>query len=155
MALAETANLAVKLTLGGNFLSQMGKVNKTLGTFDKNSSRAYRAGTQIGTGIKRGAAIAAAGAGLLATQVAAGLDSLIKLEQAQAQTEAVIKSTGGTAKITAEMAKEIQRRFQAGERGIDLAAEFGVTPTTITRCAQGWRPKIGPKMKIGHTWKSV
>jgi hypothetical protein len=51
MAFAETANLAVKLTLGGNFNSQMAKASRSLKTFDKDASRAYKAGQQIGTGI--------------------------------------------------------------------------------------------------------
>jgi hypothetical protein len=113
MALAETAELAVKLSLGGNFVSQMGKVNRSLKTFDKESSRAYRAGQQIGTGIKRGAAIAAGGVALLASQVALGLDSLVELESQTAQTNAVIKSTGGVAGITATEVGRLAEKYES------------------------------------------
>ena len=70
MALAETANLIVKLSLAGNFASKLGAAEKSLGRFgtklDQTESRAYRAGQQIGTGIRRGLGIAAAGVGILA-----------------------------------------------------------------------------------------
>ena len=51
------------------------------------------------------------------------------------------------------MAAEIQRRALIGERGVDLAAEFGISCPNVTKCKQGWRPKFGPK--LGKTWKEV
>lgn len=145
MALAETAELAVKLTLGGNFLRQMGQVNRQLKTFDKEASRAYRAGQQIGTGIKRGLAIAAGAAGLLATQVALGLDSLIKLEEATAQTEAVIKSTGGAAGVTAEQVRKLAEKYEAlnatvGDEVIQSGQNLLLTYTAITK--EGFEPAL-------------
>lgn len=145
MALAETAELAVKLTLGGNFLRQMGQVNRQLKTFDKEASRAYRAGQQIGTGIKRGLAIAAGAAGLLATQVALGLDSLIKLEEATAQTEAVIKSTGGAAGVTAEQVRKLSEKYEAlnatvGDEVIQSGQNLLLTYTAITK--EGFEPAL-------------
>ena len=41
------------------------------------------------------------------------------------------------AKLTNDQAKEIRRRRANGERGIDLAAEFGVSPPTISEIALG------------------
>lgn len=70
MAFAETANLAVKLTLGGNFTSQLAKSRAALRGFDKDASRAYKMGGQIGTGIRRGALLAVAGIGALTALVA-------------------------------------------------------------------------------------
>jgi hypothetical protein len=70
MAFAETANLAVTLTLGGNFNSQLAKTRAGLRGFDKDASRAYKAGTQIGTGIKRGTVLAIAGIGALTALMA-------------------------------------------------------------------------------------
>lgn len=145
MALAETAELAVKLTLGGNFLRQMGQVNRQLKTFDKEASRAYRAGQQIGTGIKRGLAIAAGAAGLLATQVALGLDSLIKLEEATAQTEAVIKSTGGAAGVTAEQVRKLAEKYEAlnatvADEVIQSGQNLLLTYTAITK--EGFEPAL-------------
>ena len=60
MAVAETANLLVKMSLGGNFQQQIGKATGGLKNFDRQASRSYKAGQQIGTGIKRGALIAVA-----------------------------------------------------------------------------------------------
>lgn len=70
MAFAETANLAVKLTLGGNFTSQLAKSRAALRGFDKDASRATKMGGQIGTGIRRGALLAVAGIGALTALVA-------------------------------------------------------------------------------------
>lgn len=95
MAFAETANLAVKMTLGGNFTSQMAKASRAARGFDKDASRAYKAGAQIGTGIKRGAYIAAGGIAFLATQVGFGLDQLVELERLGTQTNSVLKSNCG------------------------------------------------------------
>jgi len=117
MGLADTAKLVVDLSLAGNFASSLGKAGKSLDTFDgkvsRTSSRGYQAGQQIGTGIKNGARLAAVGVGILATQVALGLRSLVQLEQATAQTEAVIKSTGGAAGVTAEQVRNLSEKYEA------------------------------------------
>lgn len=145
MALAETAELAVKLSLGGNFQRQMAGVNRSLKDFDKSASRAYRAGQQIGTGIRRGLAIAAGAAGLLATQVALGLDSLVKLEKATAQTEAVIKSTGSAAGVTAEQVRLLSEKYEAlnatiGDETIQEGQNLLLTYTAITK--EGFEPAL-------------
>src|SRR5690349_13646595 len=117
MALAETANLIVNLSLKGNFARQLGSANRALGTFDAKldhtESRAYRAGQQIGTGIKRGATLAAVGVGVLASQVLIGLDSLVDLEKQQKQTQAAIKATGGVAGITADEVRKMAEEFES------------------------------------------
>ncbi len=117
MALADTAKLVVNLSLAGNFASSLGKAGKSLDTFDgkisQTSSRAYKAGQQIGTGIKNGARIAAVGVGLLVSQVALGLRSLVELEQAEAQTGAVLKSTGQAAGITGAEVTRLAEKFES------------------------------------------
>ena len=47
----------------------------------------------------------------------------------------------GRAKLTDDQALTIRRRRAAGERGVDLAREYGVTTRTITRIVRGenWR----------------
>jgi hypothetical protein len=112
MALAETAKLFVNLSLTGNFAKQMATANKSLSKFESSSNRAYRAGQQIGTGIKNAGKIAAIGVGLLASQVALGLNSLVKLEQQTAQTNAVIKSTGGVAGVTADEVGRLAEKYE-------------------------------------------
>ena len=119
MAFAETANLAVKLTLGGNFNAQLAKTRAGLRGFDKDASRAYKAGGQIGTGIKRSAVIAAAGVGALVSQIGFGLDSLIQLESATAQTNAVIKSTGGVAAQTSDDVRRLAEQYESLNATID------------------------------------
>jgi hypothetical protein len=119
VALAETANLVVKLSLGGNFTSQIGKATAGLGKLEKGSSRAYKAGAQIGIGIKNAGKLAAAGVGLLATQVAFGLDQLIQLESATAQTNAVIKSTKGAAGQTAASIRNLSEKLEGLNATID------------------------------------
>jgi hypothetical protein len=49
-------------------------------------------------------------------------------------------STTGTAKLTEQQALEIRRRRRAGEGRNDIAAEFSVSGSTVTRIAsgQGW-----------------
>lgn len=117
MALAETANLVVKLSLAGNYGRQVKAAQSSFGklgaTLQKTEGRAYKAGQQIGTGIKRAAGLAAVGVGILSSQVYMGLQSLIKLEEATAQTDAVIKSTGGTAGITASKVRELAESYEA------------------------------------------
>ena len=136
MAFAETANLAVKLTLGGNFNSQLAKTRSSLRGFDKDASRAYKAGGQIGTGIKRGAYIAAGGVAFLAAQLALGLDSLVKLESATAQTEAVIKSTGAVAGVSAVQVRKLAESYEAinatvGDELIQNAENLLLTFTNV------------------------
>lgn len=113
MSFAETANLAVQLKLGGNFTSQLAKTRAGLRGFDKDAGRAGKAAGQIGTGIKRGAVIAAAGIGFLAAQVAIGLDSLSQLESQTAQTNAVLKSTKGAAGISAAAVGTLAQKYES------------------------------------------
>ena len=55
---------------------------------------------------------------------------------------------GRKTKLTLDQAKEIKERVLAGERGIDLAAEFGVTPSTISVIKSGkqWKEEY----HLGH-----
>lgn len=121
--MSEVQQLVAQLSLKDSFSGPLGKIRKQLGGFDREmgsiSSRAYKAGQQVGTGIKRGAVIAAGAVGLLATQVAAGLQSLIALEQATAQTNAVIKSTGGVAGQTAKSIRDLAEKYESLNATID------------------------------------
>lgn len=48
------------------------------------------------------------------------------------------KTRGATSrKLTPDEAREIYHRVHAGERGVGLAEEFKVSPTTITHIKQG------------------
>ena len=74
MAFAETANLVVKLTLGGNFTSQLAKARAGLRGLEKDS-RGFRAGQQIGTGIKRTFLLAGAAASIAAVGIGKAIDA--------------------------------------------------------------------------------
>jgi hypothetical protein len=117
VALADTAKLIVDLSLKGNFDSKLRGSTKALAGFEarlsKTEGRAFRAGQQIGTGIRNGLTIGAVGIGILATQVGAGLRSLVELEQQTAQTNAVIKSTGGIAGITAAEVGRLAEKYES------------------------------------------
>jgi hypothetical protein len=123
MAISETARLIASLELKDLFTKQVDSASKSLGKLDKSldssQSRAYKAGTQIGTGIKRGAAIAVAGIGLLATQVALGVKSLEDVEKVTAQTNAALKSTHDVSKQTADGIRAMSNEFENLNATID------------------------------------
>lgn len=101
-----------------------------------NSPRMRRGVAQIGTGIRNAAGIAAIGLGALVTQVLAGLNSLVKLEKATAQTEAVVRSTGGVAGITAAKVGELSEKWeslnaQIGDESVRAGANMLLTFTKI------------------------
>ena len=142
MALAETAELAVRLSLDNKFNRQLKSAEGALGGFTRklNSSgdRWYRAGTQIGTGIKRGVAIGVTALGVLGSQVVAGIRSLSDLEQQQAQTNAAIKSTGGVAGVTAAEVGRLSEKYEAlnatiGDETIREAQNLLLTFTNVRK----------------------
>jgi hypothetical protein len=144
VAIAETAKLVVDLSLKGNFARQLGQSGRALGTFDaklaQTEGRAYRAGQQIGTGIKRGLAIGVAGIGLLGYEISQGLDSLVKLEAQTEATNAVIKSTGGVAGITATQVRAMAEEFESlnalfGDEVIQSAENMLLSFTNIGKKA--------------------
>lgn len=142
MALAETAKLIVDLSMTGNFARQTKAAEGALGKLgtklSQTEGRAFRAGQQIGTGIQRAAMLGAAGIGILASQVALGLNSLVKLESATAQTEAVLKSTGAAAGITAGKVRELAEKFErmnatVGDETIQEAENLLLTFTNVRK----------------------
>jgi hypothetical protein len=126
MAISETAKLIASLELKDLFTKQVDAASKSLGKLDKSldssQSRAYKAGAQIGTGIKRGAAIAVAGIGILATQVALGVKSLEDVEKVTAQTNAVLKSTHDVSKQTADGIRAMSNEFESLNATMDDTA---------------------------------
>lgn len=117
MAFAETANLAVKLTLGGNFNSQLAKARAGLKGLDKDS-RSFRAGAQIGTGIKRGAVLAIGALGTLG-----GLLALSAKEGQEAANVQKIyaKAIQNSGKVSADYVKILDAQQKALENlgGVD------------------------------------
>jgi hypothetical protein len=144
MAASETAKLLASLELKDKFSPTIKNANKALGSFDaklsKTEGRAYKAGQQIGTGFRNIGKLAAVGFGIVAANVLVGVDSLIKLEKATAQTEAVIKSTGGAAGLTAKDVNALAESFEAmnatvGDEVIQQGANLLLTFTNIRKNA--------------------
>lgn len=144
MALADTAKLVVDLSLKGNFAQGIGRVSRDLNKFDarlnQSETRAFRFGQQIGTGIRRSAALAAGGLAFLALNVEQGLDSLVKLEAQTEATNAAIKATKGIAGITASQVRRLAEEFENvnaifGDEVIQSAENMLLAFTNIRRKA--------------------
>jgi hypothetical protein len=142
VATSETARLLASLELKDKFSPTIKNANRALGQFDAKLSgtetRSYRAGQQIGTGMRNIGKLAVAGFGIVAANVALGLDSLIKLEQQTAQTEAVIKSTGGVAGLTAKDINRLAEEYEGlnatmGDEVIQSGANLLLTFTNIRK----------------------
>lgn len=151
MAVADTAKLIVDLSLKGNFARQLGAASKATKQFDKDASRAYKAGTQIGTGIKRGATLAAVGVGLLVTQIGFGLDQLIQLESLTAQTNAALKSTKGIAGQTAASIRNLAEKYEGlnatiDDKVIQSGANVLLTFTNIRK--QAFEPALSAALDL-------
>lgn len=116
MNLAEAAQLILTLSLKDEVSSGLKNIQKNLdGTSKKGatlSSGLSKIGQGVGVGIRNTARIGAVGLGLLWTQVDAGIDSLVELEDVTNQTNAVIKSTGGVAGLTAEDIRDLANEME-------------------------------------------
>ena len=136
MALSETARLVASLELKDLFSKQLNSAEKSLNTFDKTlgntQSRAYKAGSQIGTGIRRTAALTVAGIGFLAANVAIGINSLEKLEAVTAQTNAALKSTHDASGQTAQGIRDMSNAFENLNATMDDTAIQGGANILLT-----------------------
>ena len=115
MALADTANLIVSLNVRGNADRVLGGINRQIDNLSRNAT--VRGGLGqisqgIGIGLRNSALIGAAGLGIIATQVRAGVDSLRELQDVEAQTRAGIESTGGAAGQTAEDIRRLAEKYE-------------------------------------------
>jgi hypothetical protein len=123
MAFAETANLVATLSLKGNFNSQIRAATKGLNTLEgklgQTSVRMSRAGQQIGAGIRNIGKLALVTGGIVAANVAVGLNSLIELEKATTQTTAALKSTGNAAGQTSRSIRTLAEQYEALNATID------------------------------------
>jgi hypothetical protein len=117
----EVQELVARLRLKDDMTGPLRKVRAgVLGVQNVvNSPRFQKGIAQIGTGIRNAGIVAGLGLAALSTQIAAGLQSLIELEEQEAQTNAVIKSTGGVAGITADDVRRLSEQFE------DLNATIG------------------------------
>jgi len=98
-------------------------LKKAFGTADKSSSSL---GSTLG-GLGKTAALAggAAGLGALVFGLKASIDSAMEHQKAMAQTEAVVKSTGGAANVTAEDIAGMADKIEKMSGVDDLAVQSG------------------------------
>jgi len=114
VALADTAKLVVDLSLTGNFQSGISKAQRGLGglntALSNTESRAYKAGQQIGTGIKRSAFILTAAVGATIPL----LISMAKEGQKAADVQLVFaKAIQNSGKITAANVTALKAQEEA------------------------------------------
>lgn len=107
--LAETAKLVSSLELDTRKFDS--GVTKASGSLRKLESTSFKVGQNIGKGLSTAAGnlkkIAIGGGIALAGAVAFGVRSLADLQRSQAQTAAVIKSTGGAAGVSAQQVRDL------------------------------------------------
>ena len=120
MALADTARLLASLELQDKMTPGVKSALGSLGLLEKKTGTLGQAVSRMGTGLAVGARnialLGVAVAGAVATQVAAGINILAKWQTLQAQTEAVIKSTGAAAGVSATQVKAWSMRRQRRRR---------------------------------------
>ena len=115
MAVADTANLIVSLKLDDRFSGPLRGINRQLDTFTRNASLRGglgQIGQGLGKGVRNAALLAAPAVAGLAVQIRAGVDSLRELERVEAQTNAVIESTGGAAGISAKQIRDLAEEYE-------------------------------------------
>jgi hypothetical protein len=129
MSIADTARLIASLELEDKFSKTADKYNKALSGMERKTSTLDKVGFQVGRGarnvVDNVGRIAVVGAGLVASQVALGVRSLAQLEEAKNQTEAVITSTGGAAKVTAEQVRALAESLEDLTTVDDKAIQAG------------------------------
>ncbi len=135
--LAETAKLVSSLELKDNFTPAANKAMKSLGRLESTS---FRVGQQIGKGFNNAAKnlkrIAEVGVVALAGAITLGIRSLGDLARTQAQTNAVITSTKGAAKVTAaevrSMAESLENLTTVDDKVIQDGENMLLTFTNIS-----------------------
>jgi hypothetical protein len=127
MALSETARLIASLELQDKFSPSIKKADQSLSKFQSGLGQTGKGIGQIGTGIGRvtgnllkfGVAGAAAVGGFLALNLKAGVEQVRLLELATSQTNAVIKSTGGIANVSAGEIRNLAEKYESLNATID------------------------------------
>ncbi len=130
MAIAETAKLMSSLELDTRkFDSGITKASKGLNTL---STRTVAAGTAIGVGLER---LAEKGLSALGGAIGEGIQAALTLEKAQAQTQAVIESTGAAAGVSAVQVRDYANALEdvttVDDKTIQQAENLLLTFTNI------------------------
>lgn len=123
---------------GGTFDTK--QVEAGIKRVDAGMATLHKSAAGLGTGLKIGAAIGAVAITGFATQVAAGIKTLIDLEDVTAQTNAAIKSTGGAAGVTGTQVRALAEKFEGlnatmDDKVIQSAENMLLTFTSIKKDA--------------------
>lgn len=123
MALADTAKLVASLELQDKFSKPLGAAGQALGGFERKVGTLSKLGDQVGRGFQSATQnltrLGIAGAGLLTLAVTNGVRQLELLENATAQTNAVLASTSGVAGQTAESIRNLAEKYEGLNATID------------------------------------
>jgi hypothetical protein len=123
VALSDTARLIASLELQDKFSGTATRFGGTLSKLEQQTGTLGKIGGQIGSGLQSTAQnltrIGVAGAGLLAVAVTNGVHQLELLENAQAQTNAVLTSTQGISGQTAESVRNLAEKYEGLNATID------------------------------------
>jgi hypothetical protein len=148
VALAETAELAVKLSLNdAQFGQAINRIDRRLGAFsgavNRNLGRAFDAA------LLRGARA-------LTNGFQAGVESLRTLELAMGQTEAVIKSTGGAAGVTADEVRNLAEKYEdlnatIDDKVIQSAENLLLTFTNVSK--EAFEPALATALDLSTALK--
>ena len=134
MAVAETAELAVKLSLRDGLSAPLGKASQSVSRFGKSADIMRQGFSNAARNIQQAAVV---GVGLLTSQIGLGIRSLGELQRVQAQTNAVITSTGGVAGITADEVRKLSNELEdlttIDDKAIQSAQNLLLTFTNIGR----------------------
>ena len=123
MALPDTAALVSSLELKDKFTPTVNKYDKALTQMERKTSTFGSIGSRAGQGLGTAAAnltkLALVGAAAVGTQVKFGLDALRELASVTAQTNAVLRSTGGVAGETADEILRLSEKYEDLNATID------------------------------------
>jgi hypothetical protein len=116
IALADTAALVATLELKDKFSKTAKSAETSLDRLTDKTTTLGRVGSDVGRGLGAAATnltrLGVIGIGFLGANVAAGIQSLQRLEEVTTATNAVIASTGGVAGVTAKQVRDLAEEYE-------------------------------------------
>lgn len=143
MALADTAQLMVDLSVTGNSTAAFKKARDGLHNLHRDSEKLRaslgKIGQGLAVGLKRSAVIGAGAVGILALSIRSGVDSLIELEDVQNATQQALKTTnrvsGQTAQGIRDLSQALEDQTTVDDKLIQKGANLLLTFTHVRKNA--------------------
>jgi hypothetical protein len=157
VALSDTARLISELVLVDKFSANARKYGQSVSTMERQTTTLGRVGGQLSAGIGNAVTnmtrLGLVGVGLLSTQVAAGIQSLRRLEEVTAATNAVLESTRGVAGLTADDIRNLAEKYEnlnatMDDKVIQSAQNVLLTFTSIREDA--FEPALEAALNMNH-----